>query len=87
MGLVGLVNFDWFVSVCLTSPLPLRTCDPTRSVELNASGAVLSDEEKVPDAVVTVVLVRLPWLGASEDRVKDLGGGEFEIVGEEKKLG
>ncbi|CAK9079276.1 unnamed protein product [Durusdinium trenchii] len=54
------------------------------SIELNA-GRVLADEDVVPDAQITVVLVRLPWVGAPEDHVKDLGGGEFEIVGEEKK--
>jgi len=58
-----------------------------RSVEVNASGSVLADEDKVPDSQVTVVLVRLPWVGATPEKVKDLGGGEFEIVDEEEKKG
>lgn len=72
-------------ALCSTNCLTLFNLH-TRSIELNA-GRVLADEDVVPDAQITVVLVRLPWVGAPEDHVKDLGGGEFEIVGEEKSLG
>lgn len=58
-----------------------------RSVELNSGGNVLADEDKVPDSQVTIVLVRLPWVGATPEKVKDLGGGEFQIVDEEEKKG
>ena len=54
-------------------------------MELNSGGSVLGDDDKVPDSQVTVVLVRLPWVGATPEKVKDLGGGEFEILEEEKK--
>ncbi|OLP79414.1 hypothetical protein AK812_SmicGene40301 [Symbiodinium microadriaticum] len=56
-----------------------------RCVELNHAGGVLADEQIVPDSQITVVLVRLPWIGADPDQVKDLGGGEFVIEGDEKK--
>eukprot|EP00403_Amphidinium_massartii_P040003 CAMPEP_0178437728 /NCGR_PEP_ID=MMETSP0689_2-20121128/35167_1 /TAXON_ID=160604 /ORGANISM="Amphidinium massartii, Strain CS-259" /LENGTH=394 /DNA_ID=CAMNT_0020059989 /DNA_START=88 /DNA_END=1272 /DNA_ORIENTATION=- len=55
------------------------------SIEISADGKALEDKDVVPDSVVTVILVRLPWVGAPEDRVKDLGGGEFEVVGEAEK--
>mmetsp|Transcript_16732 Transcript_16732/g.28512 ORF Transcript_16732/g.28512 Transcript_16732/m.28512 type:complete len:393 (-) Transcript_16732:159-1337(-) len=58
-----------------------------RSVELNSGGNILADEDKVPDSQVTIVLVRLPWVGATPEKVKDLGGGEFQIVDEEEKKG
>lgn len=58
-----------------------------RCVELNSGGNVLADEDKVPDSQVTIVLVRLPWVGATPEKVKDLGGGEFQIVDEEEKKG
>ena len=45
---------------------------------------MLGDEQIVPDSQITVVLVRLPWIGAGPDQVKDLGGGEFVIEGDEK---
>ena len=45
---------------------------------------MLADEQIVPDSQITVVLVRLPWIGADPDQVKDLGGGEFVIEGDEK---
>lgn len=56
-----------------------------RSIELNALGGLLADEDSVPDAPVTVVLLRLPWQAAEAGAVKDLGGGELEIAGEERK--
>lgn len=52
---------------------------------MNHAGGVLADEQIVPDSQITVVLVRLPWIGADPDQVKDLGGGEFVIEGDEKK--
>lgn len=60
---------------------------PLRCVEINHAGSILLDDDKVPDAEVTVVLVRLPWVGATPEKVKDLGGGEFEIEGTEEKKG
>eukprot|EP00438_Fugacium_kawagutii_P019516 Skav235649 [mRNA] locus=scaffold358:689272:691310:+ [translate_table: standard] len=55
-----------------------------RCVEINYAGDILLDDDKIPDAEVTVVLVRLPWVGATPEKVKDLGGGEFEFATDRK---
>ena len=81
---IAMVCFQKTSNVLFRLPFHPSIC---RSVEVNASGSVLADEDKVPDSQVTVVLVRLPWVGATPEKVKDLGGGEFEIVDEEEKKG
>ncbi|CAE7252817.1 unnamed protein product [Symbiodinium natans] len=55
------------------------------SFELSAGGKTLEDTDKVPDSPVTITLVNLSWEGATPARVKDLGGGEFTVVGEAMK--
>ncbi|CAJ1365582.1 unnamed protein product [Effrenium voratum] len=55
-----------------------------RSLEVCAEGKSLLDTDTVPDGQVTAVKVVLPWLAATEGAVKDLGGGECEILGEAK---
>ncbi|CAJ1383560.1 unnamed protein product [Effrenium voratum] len=55
-----------------------------RSLEVCAEGKSLLDTDAVPDGQVTAVKVVLPWLAATEGAVKDLGGGECEILGEAK---
>mmetsp|Transcript_7708 Transcript_7708/g.13945 ORF Transcript_7708/g.13945 Transcript_7708/m.13945 type:complete len:396 (+) Transcript_7708:103-1290(+) len=52
-----------------------------KSVALTYEGNLLEDADPVPDGVLSVIAVRLPWIGAPEEKVNDLGGGEFEIAG------